>query len=291
MFSDNFFVKTIVSFFNFNIPEEKVPVNELPDELIHEIFTYLNGSELNKCCQVSKKIHKIANHSKLWHGVVQNYAFGEEKWKKYFGMIDKVKPLPHDILNILKSPCPFFKGQQVGKSHMLVWIPQMINGKKLTLKSIGALFKEKNYCNNVKGYDLVDDKIENDPLFDKPIEESCWALMSRKAVDGSEGKSYREQIDLIEKVQGCEVPKVLLATACIFAEFASTSKKLFGAETRWHSSNYLHKYTRCIESLNDCHVVVGGFGREPGDSLCLDLTPHRNNYDYPDGVASCRKLF
>ena len=102
-------------------------VNEvnLPQEMYEEIFSYLTGPELTKCSQVSKEWHEVAGSNRLWLGVVEQYAFGAKKWKQYFGDIGQKTALPSDILKVLRSSCPFVPSAQVGKTHVLVWLPQM----------------------------------------------------------------------------------------------------------------------------------------------------------------------
>ena len=77
---------------------------------------------------------------------VPQCAFGKEKWEEYFGDVGVEPALPPNILEILSSPCPFWPGKKVEETHLLVLIPEKVNGKPLTLKTLGELVQH-----NLKG--------------------------------------------------------------------------------------------------------------------------------------------
>jgi len=77
-------------------------------------------------------------------------AFGKEKWAIYFGDVGVEPPLPPNIHEILQSPCPFFPGKKVGETHLLTLIPKTVNGKSLTLNSLGELVKSPKQGNKTK---------------------------------------------------------------------------------------------------------------------------------------------
>ncbi len=72
---------------------------------------------------------------------VPSMAFGKALWAQYFGDIGVEPPLPPHINAILQSPCPYWSGKKVEETHLLVLIPQTVNGKPLTLRSLGELVK------------------------------------------------------------------------------------------------------------------------------------------------------
>ena len=69
-------------------------------------------------------------------------AFGKAKWATYFGDIGMEPPLPPNIHQILQSPCPFWSGKKVEETHLLVLIPQTVNGKALTLDYLEQLIQK-----------------------------------------------------------------------------------------------------------------------------------------------------
>lgn len=68
-------------------------------------------------------------------------AFGKVLWEKYIGDVGTEPPLPSNIHEILQSPCPFFPGKNVYETHLLMLIPQTVNGKSLTLNYLEGLVK------------------------------------------------------------------------------------------------------------------------------------------------------
>src|ERR1700688_617828 len=119
------------------------PADRLSSQVTREIFSYLNASDLARCSQVSKQWKTLASDEALSkRAIVRTFAFGKEKWAKYFGDIGAEPPLPANIEAILKNPCPFFPEKSVAQTHMLVLIPKTINGKPLTLRSLEELVQE-----------------------------------------------------------------------------------------------------------------------------------------------------
>src|ERR1700690_3748393 len=116
-----------------------VGFNELPDEIIQKIFSYLSDSALGNCCQVSKTWNAIAGEESFRDSLYSEpaIAFGKEKWKKHFGAVGRISRLPENIDEILESPCPIHEGQKIKDTHILVYIPKQINGQPHTANHIG----------------------------------------------------------------------------------------------------------------------------------------------------------
>jgi len=263
------------------LPEEiKLdPIEQLPHDMILEIFSHLNDTDRAKCSQASKKWYYLANHPNLLKVIPPAIAFGKEKWKIYFGDIGKEPSLPANIRDILKSPCPIWKGKKIRDTHMLVFIPQTVNGKPLTKKSLGE-FAKKYFPSTEKGYmyiwpELIDEKN------DKSIDKSYWALMTKDVIPGSRNESYvKQQIivsDLAKKALiTYEVPESLEAAVSILSKYVSSRIRLFSANP-W-------TYTRCQDKVQGYQVVVGGFAPS-------GLDVGGNDYDNAHiGVAVLRKF-
>jgi len=261
------------------VEAKQVSFDQLPREMILEVFSYLNDNDRAKCSQVNKKWQTLSNDPNLLKVIPPAMAFGKEKWKTYFGDIGKEPPLPANIREILKSPCPIWEGKKIRDTHLLVLIPQIVNGKLLTKKSLGELAK-KYFPNTEKGYryiwsELIDEKN------DKPIDKSYWMLMTKDVIPGSryEGCATQQTIvsDLAKKaLTNYEVPDTLEATVSIFSKYVSSGKYLF--------SDSPSTYTRCQENIRDFRVIVGCFA-----SSGLDV--NLNFFDQvPIGVAVLRKF-
>ncbi len=198
-------------------------------------------------------------------------AFGKVAWAKYFGDIGDEPPLPHDIQTILQSPCPYWPKKKVQETHLLVLVPQTVNGKPLTLKTLGE-FIQKPLQGTPTRYEYCSLGEHTDP----PAPSSHWALLTRDIIEGSRSKSYSNQKALIKAPY--EVPTILDATVAILMEHVRTGTRLY--------SNSPWTYTRCQEKYNEnWQLIVGGFGAA-GLHVSYSLSG-----DYDDiGVAGLRKL-
>jgi hypothetical protein len=61
--------------------------------------------------------------------------FGPNEWKKYIGEIDdtKIPTLPKNIKDLLSSNCPVNEGESIGKSHSLIYLPELLSNQKITM--------------------------------------------------------------------------------------------------------------------------------------------------------------
>ena len=211
-------------------------------------------------------------------------AFGKAKWATYFGDIGQEPPLPNNIQQILSSPCPFWPNKKVEETHMLVLIPVNVNGKPLTVKSLGKLVKAPKQGNASKYsyFDLGKYKAK-----DLPVPKSYWVLMTRDVLEGTRSISYAEQTKIVAGFRQktgihYEVPRVLEATVCIFMIHASTGTKLYGDSP--------FTYTRCQEVYREGWQLVAGDFAAAG----LDVYDGYRYYSYIDrsyiGVGGVRKL-
>ncbi len=204
-------------------------------------------------------------------------AFGRDLWAKYFGDVGIEPPLRSEILSILQSPCPFWSGKKVQETHLLVLIPQTVNGKPLTLKSLGELVQSPKQGPKTEYSRLS----TGDYYADTPAEPSHWVLMTRDVIPGSLNKPYADQQKLVTNVSSYQVPKIIEAAVCIFMEHARTGAQLY-------SDNPL-TYTRCQEKYDkDWQLVVGGFG-----AAGLDVCYYFYDVDFGGGyvgVGGLRKF-
>ena len=241
----------------------------------------MNSAQLVNCCLTSKTWNVLASNENLWNGVVlREKAFGKKQWETYFGDIGIEPPLPTDIRNILKSPCPFFPGKKVRESHILVLIPETVNGKRLNLTLLGELVKAPK-DGKATQYRYIWDEIINDQGINQATPKSHWALMTKDVIPGSRNKSYPDQkkmiADVVEKTEiNYEVPNAIDALICIFMHHISSGERLFNDNP--------YTGTRCQESIQGYPIYVGGFSPA---GLFVSI------YDIDDdsiGVAALRKF-
>jgi hypothetical protein len=129
----------------------------------------------------------------------------------------------------------------------------------LTLKTFGQLLKNKHFPDSeAGGYKYFDTDIEKQ-IGDKPLDKAQWVLMTKEVLRGERDQSYRKQQTLVSDLSensgvSCEMPKILKATVCIYAEYLNTGSPLY--------SDNRNTYIGCQEKLdaeNDYQVIVGGF--------------------------------
>ena len=174
-------------------------------------------------------------------------AFGKADWEKYFGEIGEEPPLPANIGEILKSPCPFWKGMLVEETHILVLVPKTVNGVPLTLNLIGELIKNprSGFPTQLIHFNDVQEKYGEMRML-----SSHWVLLTKNIIPKS-NCLYSIQSKLIAKYEGYEHPKLLDVTVGFLMYHVKTGEKLYfdGKGT----------LTRCKEVLrNGYHVAVGG---------------------------------
>lgn len=288
-FVGNFLSGISNQYFSYSQVQEEIRIDfanhVLPREVILEIFSYLSGSQLRNCF-VNRTWKALANDENLWNAVIlREKAFGKKRWETYFGEVGKEPPLPKDILKILESPCRFFPGNKVRETHILVLIPETVNGKPLDLTLLGELVKNPKEGKATQ-YEKILDEIVNDKEINRATVKSHWALLTRDVIPGSRMESYRVQKDMIDKVaretgMNYEVPIVLDAAVCIFMYHIWFRERLFSYIALYQFSTF----TRCQERSRSYRVIVGKFSLSG-----LDVRSFVDN-NYSIGVAALLRFF
>ena len=233
----------------------------LPNEVCKVIFSDVNFKELRNCSLVDKKWNKLTNDPMLVKKMIyEGFCFNPSHWNEFCGagtvsndeIAKAYASLPKDIFKILKSD---YNGKKVIDTHMLVWIPESIKGKSVTIDNFGALLKEQpEFSHNPTGYGYIwNSNVQQEGS--NPI-KSGWKLMTNDVIPGSRNKKMAEQLILVESLNkngqtGYRVPKTAEAIICIAAEYLRSKKRLFSDEPT--------TYTRCQENVQGYQVVVGGF--------------------------------
>src|SRR5579872_7140431 len=114
----------------------------LPTEVIGNIiFRNLSLPALGICSSVCKVWREMAE--KQINLFSHEKVFGPKEWFIHFGThLRNVPRLPPNIAEILSSDCPFWPRKKVHETHLLVLVPQTVNGQPLTLKTLGELVKK-----------------------------------------------------------------------------------------------------------------------------------------------------
>ena len=293
-------------------PTPQDPASVLIDELMLDIFSRLDLSSLGASRQVCRNWNQIAKAERLWRNVIyREIAFSNRDWARCFGPEvvvhedrgEELASLPWQQFIADNRKFHELFPDKSGKDHlMLVRIPKTLTATRLpdtkdeqgrriegelvsglTLNSLGQLAKQY-FPQNGRGYWYIWGPVVSE-LGDRPIDRSCWVLMTKDVLEGSRKQSYSEQQEMVanlarQSFPGYEVPGTLEAATCILSQYFADSKTRLYSDDPWI-------FTRCKDSVQDClQTIVGGFA-----SAGLGVT--YSSYDVGGGgigVAALRKF-
>lgn len=169
--------------------------------------------------------------------VLPEMAFGKAQWIKFLANIGEDEPpLPANIHEILKSPCPFWPNKTVAETHVLVLRPSTICNKPYSLQNLkNALISSENEYAKPALKLLEDMHITEEAS--KPakaeVEKSYWILMTRDLIPGSLNKTYDQQNKLIKEYRkksgvDYQLANLLDVITCILTTDVSTGVSILG---------------------------------------------------------------
>lgn len=227
----------------------RIPKEFFSNNMMFMIMSFSSLSELSVCSAVNKNWYAYTKKYQniLWRRIIaRDWAFGKSKWAKHFGDVGEEPPLPKNICEILKSPCPVFPEKRVKETHMLTLIPKEVDQQPLDLDTLEKLVQEPKEGHK-SGYRYYKDK-----SLISPVNKTYWVLMLKDVLNGSVNR-IREDHEatikqLSEKAKGLyRIPKAIEAAVSIFMKFVEINERLF-----------IH-YTRCQETEGKYYAVVGSF--------------------------------
>lgn len=207
---------------------------------------------------------------------VSTFAFGARDWNKYFGDVGVEPPLPADIAEILKSPCPIYPGKRIEETHTLVLVPATINGKPLTLDSLGELIQQPQNEGKASKYSFYWHDAKKQ-IGQTPAPAAHWVLMTTDILPNSRSKSYEAQVAEVKKYSGYEIPRALEAAVAILMGYIKSGVCWYGKNPR--------TYTRCQEKVVGCQISLGSFG-----SSGLDVDSYRIGFPEEFGIGALRQF-
>ena len=209
------------------------------------------------------------------------HSFGAEAWSRYFGEVEKVPPLPVNIVDMLNSACPFWPGKQVKDTHLLVLIPAKVNGKPYNLNLLGELIQHPKGGGHATKYRNYGSDTQKQFGAQSPS-RSYWMLMTRDVFEGSRRKTYTDQKSLVARHASrtglpYELPGALEAATAILSHYVRSGERLY-TDAPW-------TWTRCRELEDSKYpVAVGGFS-SGGLSVYVSYVDYLSS-----GVAGFRKF-
>lgn len=243
-------------------PFREDPTAVLPDEVMVEIFKYLDFVALRASTEVSREWRRLVSDEHTWRAVMRRDCprFGAEVWSRA-GVEVEEPELPAEIYDIMRSPCPYWPEKSVCQTHRLVLI---VEG--MSLNRLGATFDP--------GFRFYPDTVRN-RHGDAAPEESYWVLVTRDVVPGSRNKTLAEQQDLL--AEGDELSHLHEAAAFALLEVQENTTTLLGNDPR--------TYTRCQDVVDGYPCALGSYVVGRGLSVCSIRW-----VNFHIGVVGCRKF-
>lgn len=202
-------------------------------------------------------------------------TYGLEEWANIGINVTDAPPLPANLKQMYRSPCPFWKGKTIGETHMLVLIPKKLGDKPTTSNRLKKL--SENYFSDEYRYHIYR-RVFKDEDGHKRFDASYWILMTKDVVPGTLNQLYSSKVF----PKGYEPPTLIEAHTSMLTQY------LRGRKLTKKSTYLFHKnLTMCQERKVgvDYHFIVGGCN-EYGLTL---YTPIHCNFNYV-GMAAVKKL-
>lgn len=233
------------------IAERKAPIDLLPHEVLVKIFLYMNSADslqsLALSCQKFNEVIQApaVQHLLMKQLVIERFAFGLRDWQRFFGDVGEAPDLPDDIVDILQSYCPFWQSRKVWDTHILVLIPQSIDGRPFNLNLLEEIIQNPREKEPLQ-FSYYNQAIANS-IGSTEIEGSYWVLMTKYMIPVGVNIGYDEQQEVIRRYsEEYDLPRTLEAATSILMHFLKTGSLL-----------YQENYARCQED-----VAVGRFSSE-----------------------------
>lgn len=215
--------------------------------------------------ELSSSSSSVATSSSARTKTTPIEAFGAREWNSYYGNVGEEPPLPSNIKEILKTPCPFSK-KTISQSAMLVLIPATVDEQPFTIDLLESLISKcKNRMRRTAfAYYWMGIK---DNIGKIPVKESYWVLMTREPLPRTRSCLTSEQQKILLKSntsnlspspldEAC-IPTILEAATCILMEFARTGTRLFPMKP--HCT-----FITCQDIINGIETHIGGFDEKEG---------------------------
>jgi len=216
-------------------------------------------------------------------------AFGAAAWNVFFGDVGGEPALPPDIAQILACPCPIWANQRVRETHVLVLVPETVNGRPFCIDLLDELVqrpREGRASMQIdRGGSWGPALKEHGP---EPAPASHWVLMPKRVLPGSSSKTYTEQVQYVAALSrrtgtSYKVAHLLDAMTGALLECVRSGNELFGDQIPGESARLLGHVQ---EQTSGYRLVLRTYSRSFGS----DLTDSRltvNHYLSDHTPASC----
>lgn len=127
--------------------------DQLPNEILFEIFSFLKQGALANCCLVSKDWNKLSSHDVLWKNIFIREVFGQERWDSTIKTVKRARSIDPDLLRIFRLGAPNNSTRTIGMTCTLIIFENF--GNEVFLEGLvkGVICNRKNnlFCDGL-GY-------------------------------------------------------------------------------------------------------------------------------------------
>jgi hypothetical protein len=211
----------------------------------------------------------------LFQPHVSGTVFGQEAWVRYFGDTGVEPPLPSDIDAVLNSACPFWPGNKVRDTHLLVLIPATVHDRPFTLDLLEYLVSSPYGDGYPTRFCYQSDAIKEEFGSQFSACNSYWILVTKSVLPDSQCKTFEEQESLVADYS-CKtgfnygVPTPLEAATAILSHHVHSRERI--------CPDYPRMYTRCAGKIDYIYPVYVGLFSLEGLNIGID--------DYDSGSLS-----
>lgn len=181
--------------------------------------------------------------------------FGRNLWERYFGTVGEAPALFEEIEQLLERPCPFWAGQKVRDTHVLVLVPTHVDGVPLTLRELERMANGPKEGHPVSFFELGAGVLDILKRQSRPLAQSKWLLMTKKTLPDSSmscmslgGRLAIFGQDVVEKYR---LPTLLEASVCSIATYVHSGERLLGGDE--------HVHTLCEDQYDGSLIAAGDF--------------------------------
>jgi hypothetical protein len=187
--------------------------------------------------------------------------FGKKEWEKYFGPVGDEPEIPENVKERRNHPCPFAEDEtiQVKDTHMLVLVPETVNGKNLTLNYLKELIQNPKLGGHKRDYGFFGATTKQ-KYGETKVEQSHWVLMPKYAISQCANMTYQEQESYVAQY-GYQIPTVLQLAICLSMEYVSSGEEQL--------KTIPQRLVRCSNPLGNYFTAIQGFGSAPLEISCV----------------------
>ena len=261
----DFFKHPMKSFRNcFNDTAKEIPERELLPEIITNILKNMDFSYFECCFLINKKWNQLTK-SAVKQYIFYNIAFNGHFWNLYLGentvSQEEIKKsldiMPEKMWSILNRASPEFPFMKIYEAHLLIYIPEAIDEKKMTLNNFEVLITKANPDLTKKWDKSQFLKF----LYNREI-RSGYVLMMKDSISASNRHTLQFQENHLRFLNGInyEIPFFEEAAVCIYAEYLRSGIPLFAMTKKFSPDFGWYDANTFISCKNG--MVVGNFDKE-----------------------------